>query len=57
MNEKVNDLIKVFILAIIAVIILKILGFAINVIGSIVLPVAVIYLIVKVLKSKGSFFD
>lgn len=52
MSEQVQKILKVFILAFIAVALLKLLGFAINLIVSILIPALIIYALYKILIKK-----
>lgn len=56
MNRQAERVVKVFVLAIIATIILKLLGVAINIIVSVVIPLLVIYFLYKVLIKKEDIF-
>lgn len=56
MNQQAERVVKVFVLAIIATIILKLLGVAINIIVSVVIPLLVIYFLYKVLIKKEDIF-
>ena len=56
MNRQAERVVKVFALAIIATIILKLLGVAINIIVSVVIPLLVIYFLYKVLIKKEDIF-
>lgn len=56
MNLQAERVVKVFVLAIIATIILKLLGVAINIIVSVVIPLLVIYFLYKVLIKKEDIF-
>lgn len=52
MSKQVQKILKVFILAFIAVALLKLLGFAINLIVSILIPALIIYALYKILIKK-----
>lgn len=52
MSKQVQKVLKVFILAFIAVALLKLLGFAINLIVSILIPALIIYALYKILIKK-----
>ena len=56
MNQQAEKVLRVFVLAIIATIILKLLGVAINIIVSVVIPLLVIYFLYKVLIKKEDIF-
>ena len=56
MNQQAERVLRVFVLAIIATIILKLLGVAINIIVSVVIPLLVIYFLYKVLIKKEDIF-
>lgn len=56
MNQQAERVLRVFVLAIIATIILKLLGVAINIIVSVVIPLFVIYFLYKVLIKKEDIF-
>ncbi|MFQ9998922.1 MAG: hypothetical protein ACLRVH_07320 [Anaerococcus obesiensis] len=56
MNQQAEKALRVFVLAIIATIILKLLGVAINIIVSVVIPLLVIYFLYKVLIKKEDIF-
>lgn len=56
MNEEAKKVLRVFLLAIIATIVLKLLGIAIKIIVSIVIPLLVIYFLYKVLIKKEDIF-
>lgn len=57
MNQQAERVLRVFVLAIIATIILKLLGVAINIIVSVVIPLLVIYFLYKVLIKKKIYLD
>lgn len=52
MSKQAQKVLKVFILAFIAVALLKLLGFAINLIVSILIPALIIYALYKILIKK-----
>jgi len=52
MSKQAQKVLKVFILAFLAVALLKLLGFAINLIVSILIPVLIIYALYKILIKK-----
>ena len=56
MKEQTQEVLKVFIIAIIATIALKLLGVAIKIIVSLVIPLLVIYFLYKVLIKKEEMF-
>lgn len=56
MNEEAKKVLRVFLLAIIATIVLKLLGIAIKIIVSVVIPLFVIYFLYKVLIKKEDIF-
>ncbi|EEU13521.1 MAG: hypothetical protein E7I57_00920 [Anaerococcus vaginalis] len=56
MNQQAERVLRVFVLAIIATIILKLLGVAIKIIWSVVIPLFVIYFLYKVLIKKEDIF-
>ncbi|MDU5504586.1 MAG: hypothetical protein E6073_05495 [Anaerococcus vaginalis] len=56
MKEQTQEVLKVFIIAIIATIALKLLGVAIKIIVSLVIPLLVIYFLYKVLIKKEEIF-
>ena len=56
MNQQAETVLRVFVLAIIATIILKLLGVAIKIIWSVVIPLFVIYFLYKVLIKKEDIF-
>lgn len=56
MNQQAEKVLRVFVLAIIATIILKLLGVAIKIIWSVVIPLLVIYFLYKVLIKKEDIF-
>lgn len=56
MNQQAERVLRVFVLAIIAIIILKLLGVAIKIIWSVVIPLFVIYFLYKVLIKKEDIF-
>lgn len=56
MNEEAKKVLRVFLLAIIATIVLKLLGIAIKIIVSIVIPLFLIYFLYKVLIKKEDIF-
>lgn len=56
MNEEAKKVLRVFILALIATIVLKLLGLAIKIIWSVVIPLFVIYFLYKVLIKKEDIF-
>lgn len=56
MNQQAEKVLRVFVLAIIATIILKLLGVAIKIIWSVVIPLFVIYFLYKVLIKKEYIF-
>ena len=56
MNQQGERVLRVFVLAIIATIILKLLGVAIKIIWSVVIPLFVIYFLYKVLIKKEDIF-
>ncbi|MDU2374929.1 hypothetical protein [Anaerococcus vaginalis] len=56
MNQQAEKVLRVFVLAIIATIILKLLGVAIKIIWSVVIPLFVIYFLYKVLIKKEDIF-
>lgn len=56
MEEQTQEVLKVFIIAIIATIALKLLGVAIKIIVSLVIPLLVIYFLYKVLIKKEEIF-
>lgn len=56
MNEEAKKVLRVLLLAIIATIVLKLLGLAIKIIVSVVIPLLVIYFLYKVLIKKEDIF-
>lgn len=56
MSKEAQKVLKVFLLAFIAVILLKILGVAINVIVSVGIPLLIIYALYKILIKKEDIF-
>lgn len=56
MNDQSRNVLGVLLLALVAVIVLKLLGLAINIIVSIVIPVLLIYFLYKVLIKKEDIF-
>ncbi|WP_236786649.1 hypothetical protein [Anaerococcus ihuae] len=56
MNEEAKKVLRVFLLALIATIVLKLLGLAIKIIWAIVIPLFVIYFLYKVLIKKEDIF-
>lgn len=56
MNQQAERVLRVFVLSIIATIILKLLGVAIKIIWSVVIPLFVIYFLYKVLIKKEDIF-
>lgn len=56
MNQQAERVLRVFVLAIIATIILKLLGVAIKIIVSVVIPLLIIYFLYKVLIKKEDIF-
>lgn len=56
MNEEAKKVLRVFILALIATIVLKLLGLAIKIIWAVVIPLFVIYFLYKVLIKKEDIF-
>lgn len=56
MNEEAKKVLRVFLLAIIATIVLKLLGIAIKIIVSVVIPLFLIYFLYKVLIKKEDIF-
>ena len=56
MKEQTQEVLKVLIIAIIATIALKLLGVAIKIIVSLVIPLLVIYFLYKVLIKKEEIF-
>ncbi|WP_167338294.1 hypothetical protein [Anaerococcus rubeinfantis] len=56
MNEEAKKVLRVFLLAIIATIVLKLLGIAIKIIVSVVIPLFVIYFLYKVVIKKEDIF-
>ena len=56
MNQQAEKVLRVFVLAIIATIILKLLGVAIKIIVSVVIPLLIIYFLYKVLIKKEDIF-
>ncbi|MDY3006616.1 hypothetical protein HV819_09000 [Anaerococcus sp. AGMB00486] len=56
MNNKAKNVLGVLFLALIAVIALKLLGFAINVIVSVIIPLLVIYVLYKIIIKKEDIF-
>lgn len=56
MNQQAEKVLRVFVLAIIATIILKLLGVVIKIIWSVVIPLFVIYFLYKVLIKKEDIF-
>ena len=56
MNEEAKKVLRVFLLAIIATIVLKLLGIAIKIIVSVVIPLFLIYFLYKVVIKKEDIF-
>ena len=56
MNDQSRNVLRVLLWALVAVIVLKLLGLAINIIVSIVIPVLLIYFLYKVLIKKEDIF-
>lgn len=56
MNDQARNVLRVLLMAIFAVIVLKLLGLAINIVVSIVIPVLLIYFLYKVLIKKEDIF-
>lgn len=56
MNDQARNVLRVLLMALFAVIVLKLLGLAINIIVSIVIPVLLIYFLYKVLIKKEDIF-
>lgn len=56
MSKEAQKVLKVFLLAFIAVVLLKILGVAINVIVSVGIPLLIIYALYKILIKKEDIF-
>lgn len=56
MNEEAKKVLRVFLLALIATIVLKLLGIAIKIIVSVVIPLFLIYFLYKVLIKKEDIF-
>ncbi|MDU5913391.1 MAG: hypothetical protein E6Z21_03820 [Anaerococcus vaginalis] len=56
MNEEAKKVLRVFLLALIATIVLKLLGLAIKIIWAVVIPLFVIYFLYKVLIKKEDIF-
>lgn len=56
MNEEAKKVLRVFLLALIATIVLKLLGLAIKIIRAVVIPLFVIYFLYKVLIKKEDIF-
>lgn len=56
MNEEAKKVLRVFLLALIATIVLKLLGIAIKIIWAVVIPLFVIYFLYKVLIKKEDIF-
>lgn len=56
MNEEAKKVLRVFLLALVATIVLKLLGLAIKIIWSVVIPLFVIYFLYKVLIKKEDIF-
>ena len=56
MNDQARNVLRVLLMALFAVIVLKLLGLAINIVVSIVIPVLLIYFLYKVLIKKEDIF-
>ena len=56
MNEEAKKVLRVFLVAMIATIVLKLLGIAIKIIVSVVIPLFLIYFLYKVLIKKEDIF-
>ncbi|KWZ94330.1 hypothetical protein [Anaerococcus jeddahensis] len=56
MNEEAKKVLRVFLLALVATIVLKLLGLAIKIIWAVVIPLFVIYFLYKVLIKKEDIF-
>lgn len=56
MNDQSRNVLRVLLMALFAVIVLKLLGLAINIVVSIVIPVLLIYFLYKVLIKKEDIF-
>lgn len=56
MNEEAKKVLRVFLLALIATIVLKLLGLAIKIIWAVVIPLFVIYFLYKVVIKKEDIF-